>query len=336
MTTHPDADALMRAVLDHLGDRVSRLVFADWLEETGTPSNTAWANYIRLVNAETAADPDELAQHAANIRARLTVHVRFFLNRSREFLDLLPPANIRVRLAGFTPGSDAVELLPESLARADLVLPLYRYTVQVGYPLRGLVVVAMANPRNRDVVEKLEFIFGHYVIAIGADLDELADQIDRAWPYITLGTIPFGTVLSDNTWGSGSIAQMAVQPSRNLDVTDPSSPISRLTNLLLDEALSRGATAVQLRQFPGRAATRVAHLIDGTWTDRTPMPVRVLRPLADRLRVLGGLNPDGRRGRVELGSISYPFRDRVYPFLLEITETTAGPDILLQLHDPTD
>ena len=35
MTSHPDADAFMRAILRDPADVTTRLVFADWLEETG-------------------------------------------------------------------------------------------------------------------------------------------------------------------------------------------------------------------------------------------------------------------------------------------------------------
>lgn len=45
MTTR---DALLRAVLDHPADDTARLVFADWLDETGKPRDEAQAELIRL------------------------------------------------------------------------------------------------------------------------------------------------------------------------------------------------------------------------------------------------------------------------------------------------
>ncbi len=54
MFSHPDADAFMRSYLRKPTDATTRLIFADWLEETGDESNVAWARYIRLkVEADT-------------------------------------------------------------------------------------------------------------------------------------------------------------------------------------------------------------------------------------------------------------------------------------------
>ena len=41
--TDPSADAFMRRILADPADPVPRLVFADWLEESGKSSNLAWA-----------------------------------------------------------------------------------------------------------------------------------------------------------------------------------------------------------------------------------------------------------------------------------------------------
>jgi type IV pilus assembly protein PilB len=56
MSSHPDADAFVSAILRNPAEVTTRLVFADWLEETGDPSNVAWAQFIRL-NVEADRHP---------------------------------------------------------------------------------------------------------------------------------------------------------------------------------------------------------------------------------------------------------------------------------------
>lgn len=43
-----ERDLLLRTILENPADDAPRLVFADWLEETGEPANMAWAQFIRV------------------------------------------------------------------------------------------------------------------------------------------------------------------------------------------------------------------------------------------------------------------------------------------------
>ena len=45
--THVSADAFVRRIIADPADPLPRLVFADWLEESGDPADAAWAHYLR-------------------------------------------------------------------------------------------------------------------------------------------------------------------------------------------------------------------------------------------------------------------------------------------------
>lgn len=326
MPSHPDADALMRAVLDGLHDPVARLVFADWLEETGTPSNTAWARYIRLTHAADPIPPAELTRAAAGIRARLTLHTRFFLNNREAVLAILPPASIRVWLREFHPPRAVADMISVSVVRENRILPLDASG--------GAFVFAAAEPLDPDLRQRLGWALNSAVILVGAapgDLKEATHRVYGDWDrmFVDLGLLPMGF---GDPRGSG--VEILAFTGSPLDVTDGAAPIARLATLIVEEALDQRAAAIQVRPTPEGA--RATYFIDGTWADRDLIPLRVLRPLADRFRVMGDLDPDGSRGRVEWGLIRFPYRSRHYVFLLEITETAAGPDVLIQLHEPAD
>src|SRR5207248_10469941 len=103
MTSHPDADAFMRGYLRTPTDVTTRLVFADWLEETGRPSNVAWAHFIR---AKAAADAHpwggaarrrheaEAGKFAPHIRADLAIPAALFVGYPKSLLQLLPAPNL--------------------------------------------------------------------------------------------------------------------------------------------------------------------------------------------------------------------------------------------------
>lgn len=52
-----EAHAFLKSILADPVNPLPRLVFADWLEESGTRSNVAWAKYLRLAE-EVAGLPE--------------------------------------------------------------------------------------------------------------------------------------------------------------------------------------------------------------------------------------------------------------------------------------
>lgn len=95
----PTADAFMARILADPADPLPRLVFADWLEETGAASNVAWARYLRLAEELAAApadDPrrlkltDELGRVGGLVRASLTYRAEVFVAHPEAMLRLMP------------------------------------------------------------------------------------------------------------------------------------------------------------------------------------------------------------------------------------------------------
>src|SRR5437764_15471902 len=106
MASHPDADAFMRGYLRTPQDVTARLVFADWLQETGRPWNVAWAYYIRAKAEADRHEPgspgraeleQQAAEYARRVEARLTIPASLFVGYPKSLLQLLPPQNITVR-----------------------------------------------------------------------------------------------------------------------------------------------------------------------------------------------------------------------------------------------
>jgi uncharacterized protein (TIGR02996 family) len=62
-----DREALIRGILETPDDDAPRLVFADWLEETGEPANVARAEFIR-VQCAIAREPDDEARRSLYLR----------------------------------------------------------------------------------------------------------------------------------------------------------------------------------------------------------------------------------------------------------------------------
>jgi uncharacterized protein (TIGR02996 family) len=180
MLSHPDADAFVRAILRDPADVTTRLVFADWLEETDDSSNVAWARFIRL-KAEAAChrfgSPQwakleaQAAGDARLVRANLTLPAGVFVSSPKPFLQLLPAPSITVQLAKFEVPRAVIEFVPESVARENCVLPLDLQP--------DALLIASADPDNRDTTEKLGFILNEGIVSVRAELDAIVAAINR-------------------------------------------------------------------------------------------------------------------------------------------------------------
>jgi uncharacterized protein (TIGR02996 family) len=184
MSSHPDADAFIRAFLRTPPDATTRLAFADWLDEYDTPSCRAWAAYIRL-KAEADRHPSgsverkkrdaAAAAHAPSIRARLTIPAKVFVRNRVSLLQLLPPDNIAVWLRSFRTPLPPRDWVGEAVARNNTIFPLDREA--------DVLLVATAQPLSADFIEKAEYIYRARIVAVRADQDDILAAHERNyWP----------------------------------------------------------------------------------------------------------------------------------------------------------
>ena len=286
MHSHPDADAFMRCYLEQPVDATTRLVFADWLDETGEAHNAAWASYIRLkaeadrhdFGTRERSELDRQADaFAPEIRARLTISANKFVGYPKSLLLLLPAPNITVRLTGFEVANVTRDYMPESVARANLALPL---DVQ-----GNTVLIATANPRDIDLAQKLTFILNKHIVAVGAEGYDVQAAIDRSYPFPALETVDEVLVEFVDTAGPHLRTSEASEPA----IDDDDAPVVRLVNLILLEAVNMRTDRVLL--YPDPDALSVRFRIENEWVERDRCPRRLHRSVMRRLAMMAGIYP---------------------------------------------
>jgi uncharacterized protein (TIGR02996 family) len=185
MSSHPDADSFMRAILHNPAELTTRLVFADWLEETAKPSNVAWARFIRLM-ADANQHPEGsferyerewfVPQHAARIQVHLTIPAAVYVNHPTIIPQLLPLHHITVRLRGFTPDPNAKALLGQQIPRLYHIFPLF-----FGYD--SLHVASADLLAHEPALTDLRNLLGiRQVLAIHAAADDLRRAVAKHYP----------------------------------------------------------------------------------------------------------------------------------------------------------
>jgi type IV pilus assembly protein PilB len=307
MSSDPQADAFLRKILEQPNETTFRLVFADWLDETGKPWHEAWARYIRAkATADAQPHPDDTTPE---IVARLTIPVAKFLGYPKSLLQFLPAPNITVRLADHVIPRNVIELMPESVARENELIPLQ---------LQGnTLLVAMTNPHNRDTLQKLSFILNKDVVGVGCDPDDMDDAISRH--YGEYETEAVDSYLVEFTDTAAPYYGPPFTPE------DDGSAIARILTAVLSDALTRLADRVQMIAEADSMVVRFGGT-DG-WYDRDRFPLRLARPLTDRVLHLCGIARDPAPPEFATGAFQFIFNGSVYPIETGINPGPHGPAI---------
>jgi uncharacterized protein (TIGR02996 family) len=174
---HPDANALIQAILRNPTDASTRLLFADWLEESCVPANVAWARFIRL-NIQIANCPADVSREnlivdrnrcKSQIEERITIPAAVFVSCPRAFCHFIPAERITVLLTGYTPERDVLTLVGTDAVLQHRFLPLaIRETV---------LLTAFDNPQNLGAVKDLESKFGCRLLGVLAQSQELVEAV---------------------------------------------------------------------------------------------------------------------------------------------------------------
>lgn len=182
----------------------------------------------------------------------------------------LPIEEARRRLQKHTPESEAVQLIPEAMARKYAVVPV---------AVRGNVLrVAMANPADILALEALASRTRMHIEPEEATLEDVLEAIDFNYTsfeeiekHISSITLP-----DENT------------DERTRLETGTDAPVAQALTLIIDEAVKARASDIHLD--PQEDRLRVRYRIDGTLYDTLSLPLATAIPLISRIKVLANMN----------------------------------------------
>jgi uncharacterized protein (TIGR02996 family) len=195
-------DDLQQAIIEHPHDDARRLMFADWLEQHGDPER---AEFIR-VQIELAKLPS-LEKRRPVLEARqsellaknedewvrpirdrvlswlfhrgfvgeVTVTAEAYRKHTFELVHLAPIERIRFDQWEVAIRRSAIELVPESIARENLVLPL-------GYlNYHDALVIAAPSPIDEDRLLRLNFVLKRSIAVVEAASEQIEEAINRRY-----------------------------------------------------------------------------------------------------------------------------------------------------------
>jgi type IV pilus assembly protein PilB len=219
-----------------------------------------------------------------------------------------------VDLSQRAPQAEAIALLPESVARANIAIP-------VDVDDTGVTVV-VADP-NDETQERLAAATQRVVRLVIAPRSDVQRAIEAA--YRALGNIE-GFVRNFEESDTGR----RTQDTGTVAVVADDAPVVQVVNLLITQALRDRASDIHLE--PQDKNLRVRFRIDGALHDTVELPMAMAPALVSRLKIMAGMNIVERR-RPQDGQITMEIDGREIDIRVATVATIWGEKCVLRVLD---
>jgi type IV pilus assembly protein PilB len=214
-----------------------------------------------------------------------------------------------------------LELVPESIARENVVLPMAEED--------GAVKVILGDPLDYDTQEKLRFILNREVRVALAPRENILEAINRYYGQ-TEGESADSMLqeFTDTAIDFTETEQQARAEEEALD--EAAAPIVRLVNLIISEAVQLRASDIHIEPFEDRV--RVRYRIDGVLVERDSPPRRLLGAILSRLKIMAKMDIAERR-RPQDGRIKVTLGTKELDLRVSVLPTNHGQSVVMRILD---
>jgi type IV pilus assembly protein PilB len=220
-----------------------------------------------------------------------------------------------------------VKLIPYEVAKRYQVLPLSR----VGPAL----TVALVDPTNVFALDDIKFMTGYNVEPVVASESEIQEGIERA--YSTKQEDNLESVIASLDGAESDLEIQEAEAEMNLEDLEKAAdqaPIVKLVNMILTEAVKRGASDIHLE--PYEKEYRVRLRMDGVLHPIMTPPLKAKDAITSRLKIMAKLDISEKRlpqdGRIML-KMQVDRKKRQLDFRVSTLPTLWGEKVVLRLLD---
>ena len=215
------------------------------------------------------------------------------------------------------------KLVPEDVATKHTVVPVNR--------AGSTLVLATADPSNIFAIDDIKFLTGYNIEVVVASEEAIKRAIERVYDQ--------GQDLSEVMEGFDDSDFEVIQDGDDLDVNElaresEDAPVVKLVNLILTDAVKRGASDIHLE--PYEKSFRVRYRIDGLLYEVMKPPLKLKNALTSRLKIMAELDIAERRlpqdGRIKLKM----GRGKEMDYRVSVLPTLFGEKVVLRLLDKSN
>jgi type IV pilus assembly protein PilB len=223
-----------------------------------------------------------------------------------------------IDLAEVTIPPAVVELVPESVARENVILPLSQEN--------GALKIIMSDPSDFDTVQKLQFILNKDIQPVLAPREQIVEAINRH--YGQTETESVDSMLAEFT--DTAIDFTETEQTSSMIDEGGDAPVIKLVNLIIQEAVSLRASDIHIEPFVDRV--RIRYRIDGMLVERDSPPRRLLAPMLSRIKIMASIDIAEKR-RPQDGRIKMTFNGKHYDLRLSILPSSNGQSAVMRILD---
>ncbi|MCS6866933.1 MAG: ATPase, T2SS/T4P/T4SS family [Gemmataceae bacterium] len=224
-----------------------------------------------------------------------------------------------VDLSTITIPKSVIELVPESVARENVVIPL---------ELEGNALkIITADPTNFDTVQKLQFILNKDIVPVLAIEEQIQEAINKNYGQSETESVDSMLVEFTDTAIEFTQVESGAQMAA---AEDSDAPVVRLCNLIIQEAINLRASDIHIEPFADRV--RIRYRIDGVLVERDAAPRRLLAPLLSRLKIMGQIDISEKR-RPQDGRIKMTVQGRHFDLRVSLLPSVHGQSAVMRILD---
>jgi len=233
-----------------------------------------------------------------------------------------------INLQHFEIDSSVIKLIPGDVARKYNILPVNK--------TGATITIAMADPTNVFAMDDIKFMTGYNVEPVVASELGIKAAIDNY--YGTTASLELKKVMEDLQQAESADLEV-LEEQEEMDVnaladSAEEAPVVKLVNLILTDAIKRGASDIHIE--PYEKEFRVRFRIDGILYEIMNPPLKLRDAMTSRMKILSKLDISEKRlpqdGRIKL-KIKLEDKNKELDFRVSVLPTLFGEKMVLRLLD---
>jgi len=233
-----------------------------------------------------------------------------------------------INLQHFEIDSSVIKLIPADVARKYNILPVNK--------TGATITIAMADPTNVFAMDDIKFMTGYNVEPVVASELGIKAAIDNY--YGTTSSLELKKVMEDLQQSESADLEV-LEEEDEMDVealadSAEEAPVVKLCNLILTDAIKRGASDIHIE--PYEKEYRVRFRIDGILYEIMNPPLKLKDAMTSRMKILAKLDISEKRlpqdGRIKL-KMKLNEKNKELDFRVSVLPTLFGEKIVMRLLD---
>jgi type IV pilus assembly protein PilB len=211
---------------------------------------------------------------------------------------------------------EAIKLMPAATARESNVVPISTDGISVK--------LAVADPSDFGMIQKLSFIMNKEIVPVVASLEQIRELINKVYPQEevddTAPLIDFSEI--ENEFAQADAGRAGDDGGEG--------GVIRLVNKILSEGVELRASDIHIEPFATRV--RIRYRVDGVLVEKENPPYRYLLPILSRLKIMAGIDISEKR-RPQDGRIKTSLKGRDFDLRLSLLPTVYGQSAVMRILD---